>query len=559
MSNVSKISPNTASYQPSTSMPRRMVFALLMVIVLAGTFFRFADIGTESLWVDEIYSYRQALKGIAMIIANAPSDVHPPTYYVLLHWWTLIFGTSEAGLRSVSAVCAILTIPLMFVLGRAMFSERIGLYAALLLALSHFHIHYAQEARNYSYTVLVVVVGMIGFVRYLKLFETQQEEEYSQSFSQFLRISWKPLLIYVLTTTLVLYSHFFALFVIVAQNALVASFVVLRKQAWKRLWRSWIALQMLLLVIFSPWLNILYRQINTVRSGFWIDRPNIGTLLETLVEYAGSLSAALIIVPLCLLALVQVRKQLQSDTINENSLSEDNFSTVFWWDYRLGLLVLWLLAPVLLPYILSLESTPIYYVKYTIPALPALLLLAAKGLDAFDMRVRWMQGLVVGIIASLGVIAWRDNRNDWNALEKEIWKEAVQYIDSCAASNDAVFVHDWYCVHNCTYYTKRPDVQFQALPPERFSITPATIERFYAPLATGRERLWLVLSHKTSGTEKILQRIERDFIQVHDSIFPSRYRKYMVVDTFPLQTQGLFLMKTYLSNDIRVLRFERKR
>lgn len=523
---------------------------MLFGIMLLGAALRFADIGTESLWVDEIYSFRQAMKSVTMIIANAPQDVHPPVYYVLLHFWVPLFGTTEAGLRSLSAVFGVAALPLMYVLGREMYSQRVGLYAALLLALSHFHIHYSQEARNYAYAVLVVILGMIGFVRYVKQFDSQSTPV----------LSWKLLAFFLLGNTLILYSHFFALFVIAAQNALVLSFALMRRDVFRRMWKSWLALQSLLLLLFVPWMESLYLQIRAVKSGFWIDPPNLMTLAETIIEYAGSLSAAALILPLCVLAVVQVRKRLvtiQDD--NAQDKPESVFIAHVQFDYRLALLLLWLVLPIMIPFIRSLYSTPIYYVKYTIPALPALLLLAAKGLDVFDTKVRWMRGLVGIVVAVLCVIAWRDNRNDWNSLEKEVWKESTRFLNSAAAMNDAVFVHEWYCKYNCEYYNQRPDLTFQALPPERFAITPTTIERFYTPLAMGRDRIWLVLSHRGAQTPMILARIERDFVMTLDTIFPSRYRKYMIADTFPQQTKGIYLMKTYLSNDIRVMRFERKK
>jgi uncharacterized membrane protein len=526
----------------------------LLGIILLGAALRFADIGTESLWVDEIYSFRQAVKSVEQIIANAPADVHPPVYYVLLHAWTLLFGTTEIGLRSFSAVCGLAAIPLMYLLGCEIASKRVGLYASLMLALSHFHIHYSQETRSYAYVVLVVVLGMLAFVRYLRHFE----EETSPS------ISWKTLAFYFAATVLVLYSHFFALFVIVAQNALVASFFFTRRSMFKRVWKSWLSLQALLLLVFTPWLNVLYWQIKAVKSGFWIEPSNIFTLGETLIEYAGSISAALVLFPLCLLAYLQVRKRLvrYDDTDgneSHNNTTQSALVVLFWSGYRSQMLLLWLTMPILIPYLMSQFSTPIYYVKYTIPALPALLLLAAKGLDAFDTNVRWMRGLVGIVVAMLCVIALRDNRNDWNSLEKEVWKESTRFLNSAAARNDAVFVHEWYCKYNCEYYNQRPDLTFQALPPERFAITPTTIERFYAPLAAGRDRIWLVLSHRGAQTPMILARIERDFVMTLDTIFPSRYRKYIIADTFPQQTKGIYLMKTYLSNDIHVMRFDRKK
>lgn len=534
-------SPHTAQSLVS----RYGTSVLLLALVIAGAALRFADIGTESLWVDEIYSFRQAPKSVGMIIANASSDVHPPAYYVLLHFWSMIFGTTETGLRSFSALCGIVAIPLMYVLGRDLFSRRIGLYAAFLLAFSHFHIHYSQEARNYAYVVMVVILGMVGFVRYLKHFDDKEAGA----------LMWEAIASFFIGSLLVLYSHFFALFVILAQNVLVFGFALFRPKVWRRMWRSWFILQAALLLVFTPWLQVLYFQIQTVNKSFWIERPNLFTLAETLIEFAGSLSAFAVILPLCVLACVQLRKRLFGDKAVDKGI----FEVQFWADYRLALVLLWLVLPILIPYILSRNSTPIYYVKYTIPALPALLLLAAKGLDAFEMRSAWMRGIVVGIIAALCLVAWRDNRNDWNTLEKEVWKEATQYINRTATSGDAIFVHDWYCKYNCDYYNQRPEQTFQALPPERFAVTPTTIERFYAPNAQGRDRLWLVLSHRTAQTPRILERIEREFALVSDSAFPSRYRKYMIADTFPYQTQGIFLMKTYLSNDIRVLRFERKK
>lgn len=529
---------------------RYRISIALLVLMLIGAALRFADIGTESLWVDEIYSFRQAMKSVAMIIANAPQDVHPPVYYALLHFWALLFGTTETALRSLSAVFGVAALPLMYVLGREMYSQRVGLYAALLLALSHFHIHYSQEARNYAYAVLVVILGMIGFVRYVKQFNSQSEPV----------LSWKLLAFFLLGNTLILYSHFFALFVIAAQNALVLSFALIRRDVFRRMWKSWLALQSLLLLLFVPWMEILYWQIQAVKSSFWIDPPNLMTLAETIIEFAGSFSAAVVILPLCVLAVVQVRKRLvtiQDD--NAQGKPETVFIAHVQFDYRLAMLLLWLVLPIAIPFIRSLYSTPIYYVKYTIPALPAVLLLAAKGLDAFDMKMRWMRGLVGIVIAVLCIIAWRDNRNDWNSLEKEPWKESTRLLDSAATKNDVVFVHEWYSKYNCEYYTKRPDVTFQAMPPERFAITPTTIERFYAPLATGRDHIWLVLSHRSAQTPMILERIERDFTPTLDTIFPSRYRKYMIADSFPYQTKGIYLMKTYLSNDIRIMRFERRR
>lgn len=538
----------TVQASKNKNITRWLLVAGLMI--LAGML-RWLDISAESLWVDEIYSYRQALKSVGSIIANAPADVHPPVYYILLHWWTLLFGTSEAGLRGLSVLFGVAAVPLMYLLGKRVWNPRTGLFAAFLLTISHFHIHYSQEARSYSYLVLVTIAGMLAFMRLLDEIKNDNTA------------SWRTIGLFIIANVLLMYSHFFALFVVVAQNAYIASLLVLERPLFMRLWKRWIALQAVLLLIFIPWLQILYWQIRGLRGSFWIDKPNVFTLLETLVEFAGSLAATAIMLPLCALAIVEVRKRV----LEKRSVYIIQTSNL----HHIWLLGLWLILTILIPFVQSLISTPIYYVKYTIPALPALLLLSAKGLDAWEWKSGLWEGwrgklVTTALVAALCIIAAYNTHNDWNALEKEPWREVAQYLASATEQEDAVFVHDWYCSHNLAYYQANSAgvklsnyAPLQALPPERLRFTPQTWEWYYRSRARGRDHIWLVLSHKIGKTQELLDTIEHEFVCTSDSVFPSRYRKYMISDTFPFQTRGIFLMKTYLSNDIRVQRYDRRK
>lgn len=528
-------------------------FLIVSGLMLLATVLRWIDIGTESLWVDEIYSYRQALKPIANIIANASADVHPPTYYILLRLWVLVFGTSEAALRSCSAFLGVIAVPFMYLLGKRLWNARLGLFAAFLLTISHFHIHYSQETRNYTYLVLVVLLGMLAFVRLL-----DEVREHGKPTRQ-------TIILYILANTLLLYSHFFALFVTIAQNLYIASLLVFDRNFFQRVLKRWIVLQIVLLLIFSPWMNILYWQIKSVNKGFWIDEPTVFTLAETVIEYAGSLAASAVILPLVAFSIVELR---QRNIVFANAEQKEHLVTAKLSNaFHIWLLSLWFVLPIIIPFLLSLAKTPIYYVKYTIPALPAFLLLAAKGMDAWDWNTRQGKIFVCGMLFTLCGIAAYNTRNDWNSLEKECWRQAAQYLhsrqdstsNSVQSSDSLVFVHDWYCAHNLAYYGVSRHARLIALPPERLRLTPALWEKLYFSNIVGRDQICLVLSHKTARTQAILDVIERDFVRSSEMIFPSRYRKYMVSDSFPYQTRGLFLLKTYLSNDIRVIEYRRRK
>ena len=75
------------------------------------------------------------------------SDTNPPLYYLLLNGWTRLFGTSDAGLRLFSLLCALLTIPLLWLLGRELGGESLGRTAVLLFALSPVSLFYSVEGR----------------------------------------------------------------------------------------------------------------------------------------------------------------------------------------------------------------------------------------------------------------------------------------------------------------------------------------------------------------------------------------------------------------------------
>src|SRR3990167_4926541 len=82
-----------------------------------------------------------------------------PVYYILVHYWTKIFGLSEFKLRFFSAIFGIASIYMIFLLGKTIFNEKVGLIAAFILSINHQHIYYSQEARNYSFLVFLALLS----------------------------------------------------------------------------------------------------------------------------------------------------------------------------------------------------------------------------------------------------------------------------------------------------------------------------------------------------------------------------------------------------------------
>src|SRR6201991_4243954 len=85
-------------------------------------------------------------------------DGSPPLYYMLLHFWLDIAGSSEAGVRSLSVAFSLLAIPVAFWAGRAVWNtQKAGWFAAVLMAFNPFLAQYAQEARMYAMVACLAI------------------------------------------------------------------------------------------------------------------------------------------------------------------------------------------------------------------------------------------------------------------------------------------------------------------------------------------------------------------------------------------------------------------
>jgi 4-amino-4-deoxy-L-arabinose transferase-like glycosyltransferase len=115
----------------------------------------------QSLWFDEIWSTRVMLDSVASTVRMLSADLHPPLFNVLMFVWIRIFGDSEMSVRMPSLVCGLITIALTAQLAIDYGWRRAAPAAALVLAISPAHIWYSQEARPYSFLLMLVVASVV--------------------------------------------------------------------------------------------------------------------------------------------------------------------------------------------------------------------------------------------------------------------------------------------------------------------------------------------------------------------------------------------------------------
>ncbi|MGH7792984.1 MAG: glycosyltransferase family 39 protein, partial [Thermodesulfobacteriota bacterium] len=209
-----------------------------MAILFLGLFLRVYDLSDESVWYDEAFSIELANSSISGVINGSAQDIHPPLYHILLHYWINLFGDSEFSTRFMSVVFGVFAIFMIYKVGSLILDEEAGILSALLLALSSFHIYYSQEARMYSLMALLTLLSMYFFLKILR------------------NRNVIDVVGYVLSSTFLIYTHYFGLFIILAQNIYIFTLFLLKEDDYKQTFKRWVPLQLILIALFSPWIIV---------------------------------------------------------------------------------------------------------------------------------------------------------------------------------------------------------------------------------------------------------------------------------------------------------------
>ena len=138
---------------------------ILIGLTLIGLILRFYNLGWNSLWLDEASTLsfaRQSLLGIWE--STAGGEFNPPLFYWLEHGM-LAFGESEFVLRFLPALLGVLTIPVVYLVGKEFRDRNVGIIAAALLTFSPFHIFYSQEARAYAPMLFFFSLALVFYLR----------------------------------------------------------------------------------------------------------------------------------------------------------------------------------------------------------------------------------------------------------------------------------------------------------------------------------------------------------------------------------------------------------
>ncbi|MCJ7666815.1 MAG: glycosyltransferase family 39 protein [Anaerolineae bacterium] len=412
-----------------------------MLIVLLAFLLRLYRLDHQSLWYDEGFSVYLARMSLSEITARTASDIHPPLYYYLLHLWLGPFGDSEFVLRFFSVVFGLLTVPLIYALGRRLLSTASGLLAALLLAFSPFYLWYSQEARMYT---LVTFLCLLSSYLLLRALGGERKA----------RFLWGG---YIFVNILAVYSHFYAFFVLAFQAFFLLVWWGVNRKGDRLL--AGLLSQGSVVVAYLPWSGFVLRRYAADVS-YWrgelvfteVVRKTLilfstgHTILESRAQPIAFLYGALILFGLVIIALYR------------SSLPAREWSPFL----RALFLTLYLFVPLLLLFLISYQR-PKFHPRYLMLASPAFFLILAGGLAGLLERGKSWRWLPFSLgLASVSFLIVTSAYSDFNTyfdvrFTKDDFRSAARYIQTHIQDNEVVILTSGHLFPVFTYYYDRDD------------------------------------------------------------------------------------------------------
>ncbi len=274
----------TRQYRRRLQQPNQLWKFALIVVLMLGICFRFANLDHKVYWFDEVATsiriaghtkseVEQQFATAGTVNAEAllnyqtlqpetsfqqtlaalkKSPEQAPLYYVLARQWTQLFGSSILAIRSLSAFLSLIALPCIYWLALELFDEpRPGWIAVMLLSVSPFYVAYAQEARPYSLWATTILVSSVTYLRARRLNTTP---------------SW---LLYALSTVLGFYTSLLSLFVTVGHGLHLFLVERLTQRTYRYLGAITLAV-----IAFMPWLIVILSSLKSFQDNtVWMRAP----------------------------------------------------------------------------------------------------------------------------------------------------------------------------------------------------------------------------------------------------------------------------------------------
>jgi hypothetical protein len=506
LSTVPRLAVELPAAGPRPLRWRGSLLVVASLLVLAAFGLRLVRLGDQAIWWDEGLAFWAVRQNLVETTLWTASDVHPPVFFWLLWVQVRLAGESAFVGRLVDVWAGVLTVALAVPVGRLLGGYRVGLTAALLLALARFPVWWSQELRMYA--------PATAFALAATYFALQAARR---------RRWWAG---YVISATLALWTLYLSAAVLLAIN-LFAALVALRRlldptqrRDGLRFAMAWASAQLPVGLLFGLWLALASGRMRTWSTAEPVD-PAIFAKLYAVVLTTGlsvdidrwwpGVAAALVALAVGTLVSLVARRAGRGGGVG--------------W-------ILPLLIAIIVPLVVFSATQPraFFYsprleVRYFLLAAPAAALLVAGALEAIGRLWRPLGALATlasAFLAGWFTIDYLDGRR-----YRDEYDSVVAALRAYARPDDAVVLVSGDRAVLFTYYYLPgvPDAPRWYGLPYTVPATAASAAGDIRPIAEQHQRVWLVSAeaHLQDPAGEIARWLETNRRKAYDQ--PNGYNR----------------------------------
>ncbi len=470
--------PSASSFLTPPSRVERITALLLLLVGFGLRLFR---LDLQSIWSDEGLSIYRASQDLSAIPGLSVAGIHPPLYDTLLHFWTLLAGNREFSTRYLSLFFGVLSLVVLFQIGRSLLGRGGAILATLVAVAAPFLVYYSQETRMYAPALFFSLLSVLAALRWMQGGRSRV---------------W--LACYAAATVAAAYSHYYAWLIVAFLNLFVLLWALASGRRGLFRLAPWVGAQAGLGLAYVPWAGVLLNKYETyLTPGSYTDPLTV--LYQTFVSFGLSYSAGqaaatpgqIDVAPdhQVVLALALAIGAIAAWGVISGVFPANRRKGTLQWAF----LPLYLAVPILAIMALSWGRRD-FAPRYLIFAAPAYYLLIGQGLASL-LRSGRAARIALGVAALLLVLGASSLSLHRYYYNPTYWRDDIRgvadFINGHSRKGDAVILNAYYLGPSFFYYY-RQDVPVVGLPG---SIPPNWDKdlAILADTAGSHDRLWLVL------------------------------------------------------------------
>jgi 4-amino-4-deoxy-L-arabinose transferase-like glycosyltransferase len=410
-------------------------------VIAVAALLRLRYVAYAPLWRDESLTYYLGLYPLQRLWSPelGLTGIHPPLFYSMHHFWTLLLGGAEAArstfaVRLPSVVIGTATVYLVYLVCKDLANRGTGIIAASLMAVWRDHIVASQEGKAQILVMFLMLTLVWSTARLVILLAHEDGGAPLVARAGF----WLACAGYVTFATAISYSHSTGPIGIILANVMfAASLPFLRRQV--RACTVWAALNVLVVLAYMPWVRIAVSIVKNRTGYYWLPLVNLSAAGEVIFEISGQALQDRPMPGAILLATVPTAAVVLATAACIFRGLKQRESVRF----SLGVLVV--CCPILL-YLISVLSTPMF-IGYIVASFWLPLLVPVLALAIHEVRSLPLRWCAVAVLVTLSILSLRGL-----PLPKEPWDKVAERISRDGPGSELVLYWPAYAKWATNFY-----------------------------------------------------------------------------------------------------------